>query len=420
MKRTNLKTFTCDTFSRIKQLVSKKISKMGTVGKIITAIGLISGLITIFAFFTGKNLPDYIAPEDPTMEDKSDKNSDTYDDENNDSNDEKNSGVNIDVNVDGNININGDENNGVNIVVDPGRADTNEADTKKLTMAQSAYREALEQAIGSDMCLVADYYNDFNDDEYCEMYALVTTQEEANNYESYFDCGITGEIWFVNQSGAQKVADEMTYWSVSGPFPVADRKFIVCEEYYATGSCTYLWGVNQAGDPYQPNVSGKGHGLRIHNYEIELTCSDYDFSYSAELGILSGHTWKPYYFYWGGTNFKEYGGMVVAIEDVYSINGSKELLEQTYSELRNSFNDIQITEIYYRENGIININYQCRVNSSDIDYNNYTATLRYEDGILKIIPWEDFDCLCREGKYESAFIPSIATPPESSFESLFG
>lgn len=84
MKRTNLKTFTCDTFSRIKQLVSKKISKMGTVGKIITAIGLISGLITIFVFFTGKNLPDYIAPEDPTMEDKSDKNSDTYDDENND------------------------------------------------------------------------------------------------------------------------------------------------------------------------------------------------------------------------------------------------------------------------------------------------------------------------------------------------
>ena len=380
MKRTNLKIFICDAFRKIKQWVSKKISKIGAAGKIVAAIGLIGSVITIFGFITGKDLPGLfhlIAPV-ATLE------------------------------------------------------DTNEANTEsieKLTMSQPAYREELERAIGSDMYIVAEYYNDYNDDEDCEMFAFVTTQEEYTHAECYYSSesnirfypyGIIGEIWFVNQDGARKVGQEMNYRSVSDPFQVSSRKFLQCEEYFTTDSLTHLWGVNEAGEPYQPNISGKGNGLSINNYEIELTCSSYDGAYSANMSFLTGHTWKPYYFYWGGTNFKEYGGKLISIDQVHSISGAKELLEQAYSELQNSYNDVQVKEVYYRENGIININYQCRENGSDSDYHNYTVTLRYTDGVLKIIPWEEFNQLCREGLYESAFIPSIATPPESSFESLFG
>lgn len=163
MKRTNLKIFICDAFRKIKQWVSKKISKIGAAGKIVAAIGLIGSVITIFGFITGKDLPELFhltAPaatlEDSTTEDKSDKNNDT--------DNEKSNGVDIDVNINGPIDINGDENNGVNVEVNLDGADTNEANTEsieKLTMSQPAYREELERAIGSDMYIVAEYYNDY-------------------------------------------------------------------------------------------------------------------------------------------------------------------------------------------------------------------------------------------------------------------
>lgn len=414
---------------------------MSIWGKIVAIgviIGIVSGLITIFGFMTGKtNLTDIfcpvaptITPEDSTTEDKGDKNKDTNDDGSN--------GVNIDVNIDGTIDIDGDGSNGVKIEVNPTGIGTNEDDvksTKGLTISPSAYREELERAIGSDMCIVADYYNDFNDDENCEMFALAARQKEISSAEYYyyedssymnrvFYCGykITGEIWFVDQDGARKLEEKTTDWSVLEPFQVGNRKFFrYGQDYTASGSITFLWGVNEEGQPYQPNISGKGCGLYINNYhEIELTCSAIDACYSAEDGFLLGHTWKPYYFYWGGKNFKEYGGESIFIDQVYSVSGSKELLEQVYSELKNSYNSIQIKDIYYRENGVININYECKVNSSDSDYYNHTVTLRYVDGTLRIIPWEDSGSLCREGQYVSELITSIATPPESSFESLFG
>ncbi|MBD5154243.1 MAG: hypothetical protein HDT15_03990 [Oscillibacter sp.] len=433
MKLSDLRTRIYNTFGQTTQRVSKKFSEMGIGGKIAMA----ASIVGLFVFITGKNLPDLfrlIVPptspiEDSITEDKSDKNNDT--------NDDKSNGANIDVNIDGTININGDENNGVKIEVNQTGVDTNEDDdksTKGLTISPSDYREELKRAIGSDMYIAVDYYNDFNDDEGCEMFALVVRQKEISGAEYYdyddssymdrvFYCGnkITGEIWFVDQDGARKLEEKTTDWSVWEPFQVGNRKFFrYGQDYTASGSITFLWGVNEEGQPYQPNISGKGCGLYINNYhEIELTCSTIDACYSAEDGFLLGHTWKPYYFYWGGKNFKEYGGKSIFIDQVYSISGSEELLEQAYSELKNSYNNIQIKDIYYRENGIININYECKVNNSDSDYYNHNLTLHYVDGTLKIVPWEDFGPLCREGKYTSELITSIATPPESSFESLF-
>lgn len=297
----------------------------------------------------------------------------------------------------------------------------------KVTMSETAYRKELQQSIASEMCIFFCYYDDYNGNGDCEMFGFVTKKDDADyyreNHENVFNFNpeVTGEIWFVNQNGARKIEPEITCWfTIPHILPLDDVKFIAFEKYLANSSITDLWGVNESGEPYQPNISGKGNGISINeNYEIELVCSSYDFSYEPSFKSFLGHTWKPYYFYWGGANFKEYAGKHVSLDTLYKVNGFEELLEQVLSELNAEHDDVQIVaeEIYYRENGIININFQCRQNNSVGNYTNYNATLRYIDDKLKIIPGE-FG-LCNEGKYKSAFIPSIATPPESSFESLF-
>ena len=445
MKLANLKVHIRNAFNQIKQWGSKNNSKKSKAKKIaaaiVAAMGFVSALMTILGFVTGKDFPDFsrpttpeTTPEDSTIEDKSSKNSDTSimdkSNKKDDTNDDERDGVNIDVNIDGTIDMNGNENNGVNIVVNPTRDDTTEADTKspeKLTMSRSAYREGLERAIGSDMCMVADYYTDFNHDGNFEMFALVTLLEDSYVLEKGTYAHreenlsfILGQVWFVNQDGARNISitdshdTTYEYWVAFDIFSIGEDKFFPCVKEGLFADIAYLWGVTPSGEPYQAEFSGYGSDILLNDYnEIELFYSMHDFYYDVE-GWLTGRTWNPYYFYWDGTSFREYGGILISIDSLYAINGSKKLLEQVHTGLKKSFDDVQIKEIYYRENGVININYQCKQNSSDDDYRNYNATLRFEDKKLKIIPGE-FD-LFREGVYHPALLPHIATYPDIAFK----
>lgn len=476
MKPSDLKTRICNTFSQIKQTVSKNISNMSVWEKIVLVagfiagfIGVVSGLMTILGFTTGKDLPELFPPVDPitTLEDSTteniigennDKSNDVGSNESDDVDSDESNGVNIDVNIDGAINIDGDENNGVNIVVNASGSDTNEANTnstEKLTMSRSAYIEELYRAIGSDKYIVTDYYTDYNHDGNFEMFAVVTPDEKietlykgtyANREETLpFEFG---QVWFVNQDGARNISltdshdARYAYWGVfdillsigedkffpcvkAGTFvesllkneePLKNEEFYTDEELYT--DIVYLWGVTPSGEPYQAEFSGYGSDILLNDYnEIELFFSTHDFYFD---GCFLGRTWKPYYFYWDGTSFKEYGGILISIDSLYSICGSQKLLEQIDTELKKIVKDVQISEIYYRKNGVININYRCKENNSyyddyDFDYATYNVTLRYEDKKLKIVSGESD--LFREGMYRPALIPQIAIYPDAAFES---
>ena len=450
MKLSDLKTRICNIFNLIKQWVSKNFSRMSKADKIVV-IGLIGSLITIFVFVTGKNLPDFFRKS------------------NSESNNENNVG-NIQINGDiygdiygtvyGNENDNESNDNPSQSIdeVNTTEPDTIEPTTKspeKLTMSRSAYIEELYRAIGSDKYMVADYYTDYNYDGNFEMFAVVTPLEEvitlhkgtyANKEEELLFK--FGQLWFVNQDGARNISltdsrdATYAYWGVfdsllsigedkffpcvkAGPFverlleneePLKNEEFYSDEELYT--DIVYLWGVTPFGEPYQAELSGYGCDIILNDdNEIELFCSTLDFYYD---GCFLGRTWKPYYFYWDGTSFKEYGGTPISIDSLYSISGSKKLLEQVDTKLKKIVKDVQISEIYYRENGIININYRCKENDShyddyDFDYVNYNVTLRYEDKKLKIVSGESD--LFREGMYLPALLPQIAIYPDAAFES---
>lgn len=458
MKLSDLKTQICNIFNLLKQWASKNFSKMSKADKIVV-IGLIGSLITIFVFVTGKNLPDFFHK----------------------GNHESN-GANINENNVGNIQINGDvygdiygtiyggenddengneSNNNPSLPIDEtntAKPDSIEHTTKsneKLIMSRPAYIEELYRAIGSDEYMVTDYYTDYNHDGNFEMFAVVTPREKIYylHKETYAHREeklpfIFGQIWFVNQDGARNISltdsHDTTYafWSVFNILSIGEDKFFACvqpgpfvdeefyideefftnEEFYADevffSDIVHLWGVTPSGEPYQAELSGHGCDILLNDdNEIELFCSTLDFYYD---GCFLGRTWKPYYFYWDGTSFKEYGGTPISIDSLYSISGSKKLLEQVDTELKKIVKDVQISEIYYRENGIININYRCKENDShyddyDFDYVNYNVTLRYEDKKLKIVSGESD--LFREGMYLPALLPQIAIYPDAAFES---
>lgn len=214
-------------------------------------IGALSSLITIFAFLFGKNFPDIIQSMKQSF------NTSTF-----------------------------------------------------LLMSESSYLSEIKRVAGPKSYIFYHYYTDYNGDGNCELFAFVTTIDEYRAYcdkkDEWVDlnvdvpCELNGDIWFVNQNGAVIVEQDFRCGDVRLPFLVDNMTFIAFKEYYVTSMPTYLWGVTAEGKPYQPNLSGKGNDIFINDYyEIELSCSAYDFSSNKV-----GHTWTSYYFYWDDTNFK--------------------------------------------------------------------------------------------------------------------
>ena len=302
------------------------------------------------------------------------------------------------------------------------------ADNEPIVMSEISYLEILECTISQEERVIFHHYDDYNNDGTYEMFAIVANRVKLESFENTDDWynGTTGDIWFINIDGAKKIEQEKEYYNQPDIYLVENAKFFVYRTCVRSlgldDSCidlddSYLWGVNKDGEPYQHSISGRGYTFRINEYnEIELgqlrPDSRYDRYYIENVGTIFCSSWKPYYFYWDGTNFKEYGGKKIAIETLYSIEGAEELFEK----IRLGFLEnhgmtvIEIREIYYRENQVININFVCRKNPDGM-HKNWCAALRR----IK----NDFETAYFEGEYRPALIPSSATFPKDSFENIF-
>lgn len=133
-------------------------------------------------------------------------------------------------------------------------------------MSETGYKDAIIRS--SKGKIVYDHYNDFDSDGICEMFAIVG---EVIDYDT-----IRGEIWFANQQGASRIEESKNYCKYPHVYLFGNDIFVTFEEYYTTGSVTYLWGVKN-GAPFQPGLTAKGNGLAINNYnEVVITNSAYD------------------------------------------------------------------------------------------------------------------------------------------------
>jgi len=240
--------------------------------------------------------------------------------------------------------------------------------------------------------ILAFEYEDYDGDGTFEAFAFVGKEQEPDVDESYM-----GEIWFVNARGAKKLeAYEHGYWGLINVHTFGKNKFAVLNLYATTGGCVSVWGVH-GGKPRHESISGVGGGLRqIDDTSFTLYHSTYDFDVTD--GISTGHTWKDYWFYWDGKAFHEYGGVEITEAQLRKCGGAAKILDGIKAE------DETIGEIFYRDNGIINVNHFKAYGSSR---SNYFTILHLDGTSVTVIEAED-----PSGVYQAFLAPDIAIYPK--------
>lgn len=136
-----------------------------------------------------------------------------------------------------------------------------------------------------------------------------------------------------------------------------------------------------------------------------VSCEDHKLSDSQ----LTGKTHKKYYLYFDGTGLKEYGGVYITKDEFLRLNKSDTIL--------NNISDCgyTVTDIIWRDNGIININCEKQTEKVTV-YENLTIKVIKNNSIC--IPSgqaQDADYVGRStysGSYKTAAFPDIATYPE--------
>ncbi|MDR1159494.1 MAG: hypothetical protein LBK69_02605 [Syntrophomonadaceae bacterium] len=125
-------------------------------------------------------------------------------------------------------------------------------------------------------------------------------------------------------------------------------------------------------------------------------------------GITFDSTAKQYWLYWNGERFAEYGGRKLERKELAAFTGGLEIL----SSLSESGADIG--NIYYRDNGIITVNYHREAETTEQGnhYNNFFRILSYSDAALTDITEEmtkDWPSRDQGAYLSSAFFDSVNT-----------
>ena len=285
----------------------------------------------------------------------------------------------------------------------PSDPDTQPADPAEDAAARErSLRAVLTETIGSDDNIADFCISDYDRDGKSEAFALVGET---------VDYGFVGNLYYVTEDSVETVLSEAALYNYSEQNHMLRFKecdFYLVGEYYTTGDLTYVFGVRE-GEWYEHEFSRRGMSLHQEEPYGDMTVilSDYDGVYDNSMQSYLAHTWKPYYLYWDG-NFKEYGGIEISVDDLLTCSGAQQYIDMIQNQ------GFQIDDIYYRANGIININYSAEEDNS-IRFDNMTLIRSGNSVTVKQISQDSGDLFSYSygGIYHPALAEDIATYPDS-------
>lgn len=270
----------------------------------------------------------------------------------------------------------------------PPAEDNSEVDKPQiLSVSIDGYIEILEGKSGGKV--LEYFYDDLDGDSLMEMFAVIA-DENSEDIEY-------GTLWYANYDTVVELIDEEIVSSYLYSIKLDKKKFlaIMTSLGNTVGSqFLYLWTVSN-GIPQEYSISPNGQKkvlyLNANKYdEIEVHVDYYDES----------HEYVTYYLYFDGEDFHEYGGIQISLEDLRRVPNIDGVIDQITS-MEND--GVIILDIFYRGNGIIDINYV-----RDNMLYNYLRIRLLEDGGIEY-PDHGDDRGCISG----AYYDRIATYPYS-------
>lgn len=234
-----------------------------------------------------------------------------------------------------------------------------------------------------DGCILFLDYDDYDGDGVYEAFAFVADGKETASriFEGY-----AGALVFVTEKSMEEVKREARGQYVSGYYRFEDMKVIILTDLDTfTSSTSYLWTVKD-GSPRSMNLSGWGMGFHLDDMgNVCLRTSAYDGSVSyleMENGLRdligSGHSYKPYYFFFENGDFAEYGAIQVTMDEFLACQGAEEVLGNAETD------GFKAAGILYRGNGLIHLNLR-RDHEDERGYDSRYQTFRMCPGAMTLI-----------------------------------
>lgn len=252
---------------------------------------------------------------------------------------------------------------------DPASASSPSESSQSIADAPFLPAEQLERETGEIVQEILS--DDFDGDGHPEAFALAGAVQD----------GLL-TLWFVDEDGVLRLSDEssiggarregetqLTSYHLDG-----ERFCIVCEAMGGSATSSSSVYLLEGGKPVrQSNLDGTMCFERKEGNAFTALHSTYDAGYDLFDGdeAWSGHTWKPYWFFWNGTAFEEYIGTAASLEALKAYDGAVNLVEDALARRNKEsfplggvdFDGVivpvqwEVQSIYQRGNGIINVNY---------------------------------------------------------------
>ena len=253
-------------------------------------------------------------------------------------------------------------------------------------------------------CVFSFEYDDFDGDGTREAFAYAGDPDD------------TADLWFIGAGGAQKLEEGHAWFG--GNMQTAafgGSKFLIVAAgragYWSPVGYVDILGVKN-GRPHAYFIAEEGGWFGqtddMHLTFWHTTWDGVSYVYPEEDDgepRIPMRTEKPYWFYWDGAGFREYGGVKITQKQLRRCEGAAEVLDGLIADGET------IGNIFYRGNGMININYSKLtkpwpdVNPDFLYTDHGCATLRLSGARVAVVEESG-------GSYQAALAPDIAAYPE--------
>ena len=191
-------------------------------------------------------------------------------------------------------------------------------------------------------------YDDYDRDGKCEVFMLCGDRSDEYGEDIY-----RGRLYFAG-ADCCTLLRRQDYRMIDGKMKLGpDRKYLFFHtDFCFTANISELWTVED-GKPVESEFSQLGQIVYRGGNEFEIWMDEYDNFYETDVKMWTGHTYKPYFYYYdyNSDRIKAYDGEIISGDKFAELSGTN-LIEEIEAE------GYTVETIIRWENDIIAINYR--------------------------------------------------------------